>query len=451
MRTAIAAVWSAVLLGVPIGARAEFVVVASEGTAGVTISGVDPSIAEDGTVAFIGGAEKQLIYVGSPDTPAALTTIDLTTFGLTEATSVHTQAGYVVFIARRGDDFPATRGVYALPLAGGPLRTLIEGCSGDFCEPDSLRGPREFYSRSLAISPNGTVAFSTVTNGAGAIYRGPVEGSASILQPGSADGGFVFNTINLDVNDECKVTVQSEYSLDMGLRRGIFVLQVPNETAPEVQTVLHNLNVGNQPEPSFAANSHVLYGRETNGTVDAIIRGIGVPYGDHPDGAPVGAEVLIDDLGPYAYFGRLNPIDQGVVVGAEAGNFAFEAFLEDARHGVFTGADPVANGVLVDGDAVSGGVVRAVSLGSVNSNGQVVLLVEVERGPDDLVTEVLRFDPEVCPPPKPPKPHKRHRLRWLHKPHRPSKQHSVNNLDLWTFLSGWLNALLEQQRNYFWR
>lgn len=384
--------------------------------------------------------------MGSAGAAPVLTIVDLTSFGLTDATSVHTQAGYVVFIARRGDDFPATRGVYALALAGGPLRTLIEGCSGDACAPDSLRGPREFYSRSLAISPNGTVAFSTVISGDGAIYRGPVDGSVSILQPGSSDGGFLFNTINLDVNDECKVTVQSEYAIDMGLRRGIFVLQVPNETAPDVQTVLHNLGVGDQPEPSFAANSRVLYGRDAGGTVDAIIRGVGVPYGDHPDGAPVGAEVLIDDTGPYASFGRLNPLDLGVVVGAEAGNFAFEAFLEDARHGVFTGADPVADGVLVDGDTVGAGVVRAVSLGSVNSNGQVVLLAEVERGPGDIVTEVVRFDPEFCPPPKPPKPHKRHRLRW---PHKPGKPRSVHGLDPWTLLRGWMHALLGQKKSYF--
>lgn len=46
------------MLSAPDAARAELVVVASEGTAGVTISGVDPSISEDGTVAFIGGADE---------------------------------------------------------------------------------------------------------------------------------------------------------------------------------------------------------------------------------------------------------------------------------------------------------------------------------------------------------------------------------------------------------
>jgi hypothetical protein len=426
MRIAIAAVWSSVLVSVPLGVSADFVVIASE--PGTAISEVDPSISEDGTVAFIGGANQQILYVGAPGAPSSLSAIDLSPYDLAGATSVHTQAGYVVFIAQRGVPVPPAepvRGVYAVPLAGGPPSTLIEGCSGNNnCEPDEVRGPREFYSRSLAISPNGTVAFSTVYSGAGAIYRGPVDGSVSVLQWGTFGGGFLFNTINLDVNDVGKVAVQTEYQIGGPFIRGIFVLQTPNETAPAVETVVHGLTVGEQPEPSFADNSSVLFPQPYTGEPGAIFRGMGVPYGDHPLGGPVDPQVLVDTNGPYASFGRLNPIDEGSVLGAPAGNYAFEAFLDDTRHGVFTGPDPIANRVLIAGDAVLGGIASEIYMGAINSAGQIVMRVEVERAPLDVVTQIIRFDPVVCPPPEPPKPPKPHKPK--PRPHKPKpKPHKV--------------------------
>src|SRR5690606_20327427 len=139
----------------------------------------------------------------------ATSTIDLAAHALSVA-GVYTPdlgvqiraPGDIVFMANReseaGDDcFGYMRGVYHGQSTGGGVSLLYETCHASQ------------YGRGVAMSNNGTIAFSTVVNGSGSIHRGSIGGPITVLQSGS---GEFFNNRQIAVNDEGRVMLEMEYS-----------------------------------------------------------------------------------------------------------------------------------------------------------------------------------------------------------------------------------------------
>src|SRR5690606_22537763 len=111
------------------------------------------------------------------------------------------EEGDVAFVANRLSE-PADscagymRGVYMANISGGGVSLIHETCQA------------VEYGRGVAMSTNGTLAFSTIVSGAGAIYRGAVSGPVSVLQPGS---GEFYNNRQIAVNNSGRVTLEMEY------------------------------------------------------------------------------------------------------------------------------------------------------------------------------------------------------------------------------------------------
>ncbi len=89
-----------------------------------------------------------------------------------------------------------------------------------FPDPGSLGSGSRF---ALA---GGTVAFSQIQTGAGALYRCPAAGPVSVLRSGN---GTFFNTGSVHVNDADRVVVQMEYGGSGRLQRALLAVRHPEQ------------------------------------------------------------------------------------------------------------------------------------------------------------------------------------------------------------------------------
>ncbi len=348
--------------------------------------GIPIPISEDGKVVFptqsLGTFDDQLhSYVAGTLTP-----ISLTAGGHAMVNSIALNSdGNVAFVANRSPE-PGTnyRGVYKTTAAGAPITTYHEDLQ-EFGSP----GPA---ARFVAMSDNGTTAFSTIVSGVGEIYRGDISASPSLLRNGS---GAFYNTQRIDVNDAGTTAVQIEYSSPVGgadggsLARAILAIDVPDSSpAPDVKqtrSVVEQTSVGVQPMPSINSSGQIAFALNTTISmkfydppnvanpatlVETITLAPGV-YVSEPVGLgllPRSYTQIADALGDFNTFGR--------VVINDAGQVIFEASLDGGTNaGIFAGGDPVADEILLQGDSLGvGPAISIIQLGDLNNAGQFTFL-----------------------------------------------------------------------------
>jgi len=301
---------------------------------------IDTAIAADGTVIFIAGALPSGALQIFGGTGGALTTVNTTAAGYSNISSIQISAlGDVVFVARREGGADDYNGVYHSTLGGGPFTTLYEVVNGPF-PVDPPPRPR------VRMAENGTIAFSAIVNGDGAIYRGLADNPIEELRAGS---GTFFNTQQFDVNSAGMVAVQMEYTdPNMGLSRGILNFESPGQGLDEITTTVERVSVGVQPTLAVNDNGQVAFALNTSITInyfDPPFPGGGNPNGSQmlgpgvylatPSafGTPFTFTQIASTADGYTTFGDVDVNDNGVVV--------FEAGLAGGDSGIFFGNNPI--------------------------------------------------------------------------------------------------------------
>lgn len=337
---------------------------------------VEPAITDDGTVSFVGTAwndfDDQTIFLGDG---GALGQIDPGASGLEDVSRVQVaDSGHVAFRAKRLEPrfspLPWV-GLYAAQ-AGGAATTLYEG-HPDFInvlQPDELPPAGSF-----AMAPNGTILLAAIINGNGRVHRGPVTGPlAEILS-----GPSLYNHQSLDVNGAGVGAIQFEHTdpLLQQLRRGVFIVDTPNQPIAQMDSAAEKMGVGSQPRVAINNLGQVALsfpfatqvGYEQNGTpvFETVPAGIVLV-----NPAPVGTQKVytqVIDLaaGPYASILDFDFNDAGTLV--------FHATLDEGvgPSGIFTGPDPVADKVVQVGDVLGGALFSWLEMGDLNDNGELAI------------------------------------------------------------------------------
>jgi hypothetical protein len=326
-----------------------FTQIATESSAGVTIlTEPPPALNEGGDVVFLGanGTGTQVLLVGNG---GPLTTINIASHGLRLVTGLRVDnAGHIAFTATRSCGAMTCRGAYAIDTSGSNFAILLE-----LPLPFPPTGP--IVRPSIGLSPNGTVAFSSINNGQGAIYRGPVTGSPTQLRTGT---GQFYNTQQLDVNDAGTVAVQMEYSFTF-LRRGILLFDQPGQSFGTLRIAIAELSISQQPLPAINSFDNVAF---RLGSV--VNKAYPVPFGDPPY-----FFTIADMLGDYSDFRRVVLNDNLVL---------FEAKLGAADFGIYSSWDPVAGKILEPYDPLGASYVSTVVMGHLtNSGGLSVVLTDI--------------------------------------------------------------------------
>jgi len=339
------------------------------------IRGVRPALNDGGRVAFVAsdaaGVDHLALADGGP-----ITSFDVSAWGLTNAVGIALDdASNVAFLA--GTPALTSRfGVFATDSTGASPHVFYAAeAGGGIQDGGSVSGGSH-----LALAPNGTLAFSSITNGTGALYRGPVTGNVAVVQSGS---GTFFNNQELDVNALGTVAMQMEH-LACGLQRGVLVFDTPVPTIGGVTKAIAGLGIGEEPALAINDASAIAVALSGNTSPLNILRcgggqtqsqsiplGVYVatptPFNDPPDLTPVA-----DTTGAFVSFGEVD-IDN-------AGSVVFEAYLAGGGRGIFTGPDPVADKIVATGDTLGGEVVTDVQLGHLNDGCQLSLLTVSSNG-----------------------------------------------------------------------
>jgi hypothetical protein len=281
--------------------------------------------------------------------------------------------GEIVLVAARPAAPGCTgsaRGAYRLTTTGGPLGTLLEGCSGSGMPQ---------VGRYIAMSSGGTVAVSDIVSGVGAVHRGPVAGPLTALRTGT---GEFYNTMGLDVNDAGRVTVQMEYfdGFAGGLMRGVLAFDTPGQAKADIDTAIEKLGIGMQPPHAINAAGTVVLSLPFDVSFPIGTTSYSYPAGVYTAdptqfNSPKDLTLVADLSGPYCRFGAVDIADDGTVV--------FEAELDDQPgctdtrwDGIFTGPDPDTDAVVVRGETGLGAHqdFDGVRLGEINAAGQVAFV-----------------------------------------------------------------------------
>lgn len=281
--------------------------------------------------------------------------------------------GDIVFVAeedfREGCDYEA-RGAYHVPIDGGPITTLRETCEEG---TDGKIGTR------IAVSPNGTVAFSSIHEGGGSLFRGPASGPVSVLRSGST---VFFNTGHIAVTDAGRVTIQMEY-LDANinsLRRGMLVFDAPEQPQVDIDSVVEKADIGFQPEYATNNSGTTVFAENHSFEVETANGPILYPPGVYlstptPFNTPKDLTLFAGLEYGYCQFGAVDINDAGDVV--------FEAIVDDGQgcddepngyfDGLFRGPNPLFHAAVARGDADLGDhqYFDEVILGQINNAGQI--------------------------------------------------------------------------------
>lgn len=389
-------------------AQPVFVEIAREFTGGLMWLEPDvrPSLAENGTVAFGGTADfydfdDQRVFVGDG---GALTLLDIAAAGLLDLGSVQlNDAGQIAIAARRVDGADTYRGAYTTTTGSGVFATLYEGRS--FVDPSDDEPTPVGYN--VAMSPNGTIGFSSIVNSYGSLYRSPFAGPLTQLREGT---GIYYNTMQVDVNDAGQVAVQMEYTdPTAGLSRGILIFDTPGDTLTTIVSGIERGSVGLQAQPAINAAGTVAFAInftttmtffDPPGVFGTVLEEVTLEPGVYrvtptPWGAPKHPVLIAGAASGYSSFGRvvINDLDE----------VAFEA-AANGEFGVFVGPDPIAHKVLATGDIRGDQLFSWIRLGEINNAGEITLLTSDYNSTDRQVWRVDNVFPRVTPPPPPPSP-----------------------------------------------
>jgi hypothetical protein len=344
-------------------------------SADFVIGGVRPALNDDGRVAFVAsdaaGVDHLALADGGP-----ITSFDVSAWGLTNVAEIALDdVSNLAFLA--ATPASASRfGVFATDSTGTSLQVFYAAQAGGGIQD----GGSISASSRLALAPNGTLAFSSIISGAGALYRGPVTGPVSVVL--SASGTF-YNNQELDLNSSGIIAMQMEHGA-CGLQRGILLFDTPEPTLDGVTKAIAGLSDGQQPALAINDASEIALALSGVTSPVNILRCAGgqtqtqsvplgvyiatpTPFDDPPDLTPVA-----DTTGAFVSFGEVD-IDN-------AGSVVFEANLAGGGRGIFKGPDPVADKIVATGDTLAGEVVTDVQLGHLNDACQLSLITVSSNG-----------------------------------------------------------------------
>lgn len=379
-------------------ADVSFTLIANEFQGGLTwlTPDIRPALADDGMVAFAGShdvlPETSHIFVGSG---LLLQAIECCSKTAITPTSVEINSrGQVVIATTRVVNHNRFTGVYGATLPSTRFAPFVETLASSFSiERDN------YVHGNVALAPNGLIAFSTIVNGHGAIYRGPFgPDKLNVLHSGS---NYYYNTGCVGVNAGGRVAVQTEYSDPIThLSRGILLFETPEQTMDTLTTAVERLRVSESYQ--FAMNG-------SNQIAFVTPRGLSMSFYDPPDdpfgsvvevvtrppgvyvstptpfGTPKHPVPIATEADGYSWFGQVDINDAGqVVFEAKAGGIA----------GIFKGPDPVADKLVQAGDMHDGIQFVSVTLGEINNSGSVSVLTSNTYYPGGQVWRIDgAFDP----------------------------------------------------------
>lgn len=361
------------------------------------------ALTADGTVVFGGFLPGNFIVPGRTDRLYAgsggpVGTIDVLPAGYTNIRNVAVNAsGALVFSALRTAGIDTFAGAYRTSTSAAPFATLYEGNT----MVDPLQPP---LTSDVALSTNGTVAFSSVLNGSGAIRRGPVAGAIEVLRAGS--GTFFNNRRGIAVNDAGTVALEMEYTdPTRGLARGILLFTAPGQALAQISTAIEKASVALSSRLAMNASGQVAFAINSPATLR---------FYDPPDDAG-GTLIATIELTPGAYLATPTPFGQPSIVQIIGGPVGYDAFgavtidaagtvlfeaspVADPNWGVYRGPDPIADKIIQTGDLLDGRIVSLVMLGELNDAGQFSLLTS-EFGGDRNIWRVGGVQPPPASPP----------------------------------------------------
>ncbi len=351
------------------------------------------SINSLGRVAFVASPTPpppqptKAIYFGSG---GALSQIPTQTRGYTEVTAVQLAArGGVAFAGVRTSAGSSWRGIYR--ATASTVSTLYEGAL-----PYVFGNPPPAQNR-LAMSTNsGSLAFSSLVDGQGGIYRSTFAGPPTLLRQGT---GAFYNNLALAVSANGDVGVQMEYSDPYGpLQRGLLVFDAPGDTLATIESTVERQNVGVQPELAMNGLGQMAFVLGSPVTIQYYSDPLGGGVPTTSLAIPAGVHVATPTAfgTGFAFTTVAAPSDGftnfGKVAINDAGQVVFEASAGSGTFGIFAGNDPVADKIVVTGeDVVLGGenhFFSIVRLGGLNNQGQLAFQTSDFRTTDQQIWRV---------------------------------------------------------------
>jgi len=250
-------VFLGLLMGTMPAAAQHFEEIASELADGLNVldTSVLPDLSNDGRIVFTGapigiGANK--VFVGTGE---GLVSVDLASFSNLRNVEIDS-LGDVAWTADRVLAGVNYRGVYRAQVDPGiqanyPRFTIYQGRILPY---SALQPPARSQ---IALSSHGELLYSSLTNGDGGIYKGPIEGPQDLFVEGS---GTYYNNLQLDLNEIGEVAVQLEYSDPiLNLARGIFVFDAPLQIREDARTAVEKLGIGEQYAPDLNNAGQVAF------------------------------------------------------------------------------------------------------------------------------------------------------------------------------------------------
>ncbi len=346
-----------------------------------------PALNSGGLVAFAGddeGVPSILLGRGR-----ALSAVDMSAFGLAQPARVALDTARRLAFLAEATDGAGFFGAFGSDRRG--RRLVVHYLAEDGGGLDD--GGAITSADALALAPNGTLAFSSIEQQAGApdsgaVYRGPVRGSTDLVVSASDTSHpnqFGFSNVGaLDVSSAGLIAAQMEHVTRCGIQNGVLVFDAPEPSLQQVGHAITGLSPGLAPFVAIDESGLVAFALPGTDASVMVLRcppagnfqtsflATGV-YTVQPTPFTVAPapELVADVAGGFASFGAVD-IAGGAVV--------FEAALDGGGSGVFRGADPVQDAVVLSGDELAGEVVSEVRLGQLNSSGELALLITSASG-----------------------------------------------------------------------
>lgn len=391
-----------------------FVEVAREFSHGDALGFIDTDVraalAEDGTVAFTGfvplafeSDTPDRLYVGNG---GPLTVIESASAGFDDVRAIQVNSlGQLVIEGVRSTRAGAMRGVYGSSTIGPPLGVIYEGLLSGV---DPMQLPTSF-SGLVSMSDNGSLAFSSISNGSGSLYLGAVTGVPAVYRAGN---GTFFNNRRIDVNDAGQVAMEMEYfDPTRGLSRAILVFSAANQELIQVTTAMEKASVGFSSRLAINSAGKVAFSTNSNATltfydppddsggtvVDVINLTAGVYLATPTAFGQPSSLTTIADGATYTNFGEVDVNDDDTVV--------FQASpTAGGGTGVFKGNDPVADKIIQQGDILNNELFSIVLMGELNNAGELSVITSDFNSTDRQVWKIQGIQPPPPPPLPPPPP-----------------------------------------------